>query len=73
MKILIAQHRDFDQQLIRAALSVLGHEMEFSVNGDDVWRRLLAGRYSVVIVDQEMPGLNALEIAAGFERKLPAV
>lgn len=62
MKILIAQHRDFDQQLIRGELSVLGHELEFSANGDDAWRRLLAGRYSVVIVDQEMPGLNALEI-----------
>ncbi len=62
MKILIAEHDAFNQHLIRGALSPLGYELEFCLDGDDAWRCLGTRQYPVVIVGQELPGLSGLEL-----------
>jgi DNA-binding response OmpR family regulator len=67
MKILIATHEPATQQLLQSALGPLGHEL-VPVTGTYAWRNLSSGDYAMVLIDQELDGLDGLDICDQIRR-----
>ncbi len=62
--ILIVDDRQENRLAFSSLLAPLGQEVVEASSGDEALRLLLQGRFSVVLLDVEMPGLSGLETAA---------
>jgi DNA-binding response OmpR family regulator len=67
MKILIATHEPATQQLLQSALSPLGHEL-VAVTGTYAWNKESSADHAVMIIDQDLDGLDGLDICDQIRR-----
>ncbi len=62
--ILIVDDRDENRLAFRSILEPLGQQVVEARSGEEALRLLLRNRFSVILLDVEMPGLGGLETAA---------
>ena len=60
----MAEGHDCVARLIRDALLLAGYSVEIFRDGDEVLRTYRRGSYSLIIVDQRIPGTSGLELLA---------
>jgi CheY-like chemotaxis protein len=56
--ILLAEDNPTTQRLIRLILESAGHRLEVVANGREAVERLTAGRFDLVFMDCQMPGMD---------------
>jgi CheY-like chemotaxis protein len=61
-RILLAEHDPARQQEVRHYLESLGHTLVLAADGNEAFRRVVASRPDVVLMDLEMPGQDGLDI-----------
>ena len=61
MDVLLVEDKDENVALARAFLTRLGHRLHTAHNGFRALEMLAAGRYDLVLMDIEMPGMDGLE------------
>lgn len=68
-RILLVDDSPFFRNMLVPLLSVAGYEVDTADNADDALRRREGGeRYSIIISDIEMPGMNGFELAEEIKR-----
>ncbi len=62
MRVLIAEDDDRLAQAVAAGLRRRGMTVDVALDGSDALDRLAAGRYEVVVLDRDLPGVHGDEI-----------
>jgi sigma-B regulation protein RsbU (phosphoserine phosphatase) len=62
MKILIAEDEEFSRHVLQAQLESLGHDVVATSSGLDAWNCMQQERFTMVVTDWMMPGLDGLEL-----------
>lgn len=62
MKILIAEDDPIGQQIARATIEQLGHEVTVTNDGEEAWNVLLKQPVHVIVSDWMMPRFDGLEL-----------
>ncbi|WP_435010929.1 GGDEF domain-containing protein [Tundrisphaera lichenicola] len=62
MKILVVEDHPCDALILRRILERQGHQVTVVTDGLEAWEKLQVDRYSLVISDWVMPGLDGLEL-----------
>jgi len=76
MKVLLLEDDTMLGELIADHLGGLGHEVEHYVDGEEAEEAILQGRYDLLLLDVNVPGIDGFELLASMrERKdmTPAV
>ena len=62
MKVLIAEDEDISRRLLQSYLERWGYDVGAAQDGDQAWEIFCSDKFSLVITDWMMPGLDGLEL-----------
>lgn len=71
LRILSTDDDSNIRALLWGMLSDAGHEVEFARDGEEVFQRLAAKPYDLVILDVNMPKMNGYKVSELIHEKLP--
>jgi DNA-binding response OmpR family regulator len=69
MRVLIAEDDDRLAQAVAAGLRRRGMTVDVALDGSDALDRLTTGRYDVVVLDRDLPGVHGDEICRHLARE----
>ena len=61
LRVVLAEDNAANQEVVRRYLESLGHSVTLALEGDEAFRRVVALRPDVVLMDVQMPGTDGLE------------
>ena len=61
LRVLIAEDNPINQKLIARVLQIGGHSFEIAENGGQAVSRFREGRFDLILMDVQMPGMDGLE------------
>ena len=70
-RALIVEDQEYNLLVIEHILTRLGYQTDLATDGNDALRRLQAGRYDVVFMDWDLPGLNGVDVTRLFRQSEP--
>lgn len=76
LKILVAEDNAINQQLIKAILENLTHEVTIAENGEEAVEMAQAGSHDIILMDVRMPvmdGMEATKIIRGLDSDLSQI
>ena len=73
LRVLVVDDVDANRRLAQAMLRRFGHLSEVATSGLDAVEKAVAGRYDIVLMDIQMPGINGIEAAQRIRERLGAM
>ena len=61
LEVLVAEDNLINQKLVRGVLDAKGHHVTIASNGQETLEALENGRYDLVLMDVQMPGMDGLD------------
>ena len=62
LRVLLVDDSAIAREAEAALLRSLGHEVEEATDGEDGWRRLVAGQHQLLVTDVQMPVLDGIDL-----------
>ena len=62
LPLLLAEDEPIQREILSLMLTRAGYAVETVDNGQDALTRILSGKYSLVVTDRNMPGLDGLQL-----------
>jgi PleD family two-component response regulator len=62
LPLLLAEDEPIQREILTLMLHAAGYAVEAVDNGQDALTRILSGKYSLVVTDRNMPGLDGLQL-----------
>jgi CheY-like chemotaxis protein len=72
LRVLVVDDVDANRRLAQAMLRRFGHLSEVATSGLEAVEKAVAGRYDIVLMDIQMPGINGIEAARRMRESLGA-
>lgn len=72
-KILIVDDNDNIRVLIAEYLSLRGYAIDIAENGEEAFKKTLINKYSLIIMDLQMPKMNGIETIKAIRINLPTI
>ncbi len=63
LRILVAEDNMVNQKLAVASLEKMGHQVELAATGAEALAKWRQGKFDLVLMDVQMPGMDGLEVA----------
>ena len=73
LRVLVVDDVDANRRLAQAMLRRFGHFSEAASSGLEAVEKAVAGRYDIVLMDIQMPGINGIEAARRIQERLGAL
>jgi signal transduction histidine kinase/CheY-like chemotaxis protein/sugar lactone lactonase YvrE len=70
-RALVVEDQDYNLLVIENILTHLGYQTDHATNGDDALARLQSGRYDIVFMDWDLPGMNGVDVTRRYRRSEP--
>jgi signal transduction histidine kinase/DNA-binding response OmpR family regulator len=71
MRVLVVEDNRINQDVARAMLTSLGHEVTLTDSGEAALERAVDDAFDLVITDMRMPGMDGIELAERLRRAMP--
>ncbi|QEG24517.1 ATP-binding protein [Mariniblastus fucicola] len=63
-QVLLAEDNPINQKVVTGLLDLRGHDVDIVTTGEDALAAIASGRYDIVLMDIEMPGMDGLTAIA---------
>ena len=71
LNVLVVDDEELVRNLLFAALTADGHQVELAEHGVDGLRRFMAGKFDLVVTDKAMPGMSGDQMASAIKQVSP--